>query len=205
MKTNPKTRRPSRRDMLIPKPGRRRNPYVRDPMRVGRIVLGPMVEDERKALTFIANNADLIETEAGPWLLVKADDVLLDTLAAVDSELADLEETGDDEPTTLQVADECEPPCEDEGAQCDDEGFRDGDFEPSDGWSHAMDASDIGLIERLGQTRAPTGARKSLERFCVTRRAAHRATFDRQRQGFLRYGAAIARAQGIEIYTGPVR
>ena len=73
-------------------------------------------------------------------------DRLLTLLDAMDAPGEDLEPQGDEEPSLGSVAhhgawatgatDDREEDCEDEGAQCDDEGCRDADLEPSLGWTN---------------------------------------------------------------------
>ena len=53
---------------------------------------------ERKALAHICATADLLMVGGCPWLLVPADDRLLDTLAAFGAEAEDREDDPDDEP-----------------------------------------------------------------------------------------------------------
>ena len=61
--------------------------------------LGSLAPDERKALDWIVENADLIQVQDGaPYLLVQASPWLLDTLAAVGAEAEDRENDLEDEP-----------------------------------------------------------------------------------------------------------
>ena len=101
---------------------------------------GTLSKAERVTLEWIAEHADYLETEHGRFMLVPIDRecIVIDTLAAVGSEAADLEDSGDDEPSlestgiheqTLwgrQGVSDLEYQCEDEGAQCYDEGHCDG-------------------------------------------------------------------------------
>ena len=57
----------------------------------------------------LIDGSDVIYVEGEPWLLVKADNGLLDTLAAYGAESEDMEEGGDLEP------------CADGESLCDDE------------------------------------------------------------------------------------
>ena len=61
--------------------------------------LGSLAPDERKALTQIAEEADLLEVEGRAWLLVPASGWLVDTLAAVNAASEDMEPHMEDEDT----------------------------------------------------------------------------------------------------------
>jgi hypothetical protein len=62
--------------------------------------LGKLAHDERKAMDWIVENADLIRVrdDAPPFLLVEASPWLLDTLAAYGAETGDRENDLEDEP-----------------------------------------------------------------------------------------------------------
>jgi hypothetical protein len=99
---------------LCPKPeGVRRTTLPATAEDLGRErLLGDLAPDERKALDWIVENADLIQVReaAAPYLLVEAFPWLLDTLAAFDAEAEDRENDLEDEPSEDVEHD----PCDDE-------------------------------------------------------------------------------------------
>ena len=88
----------TRRDMLIPKPSRRRRFIPALPDRELDHLIGKLAPPERKALVQICETADLLTVDEQPWLLVPADPRLLDTLATFGAEAEDRENDLEDEP-----------------------------------------------------------------------------------------------------------
>ena len=110
--------------MLIPKPAPRDHaafiPTL--PYHEHANLLGNLAARERKALTQIAEAADLLIVEDRPWLLVPASAWLIDTLATLNAECEDRgpymedEEQPDDEENHDREKDisDYEPDCDDE-------------------------------------------------------------------------------------------
>ena len=91
-----------RTDMRIPKrTRRRRKPYLPALGDVGlALMLGGLAPPERRAMTTIAESADLLTVEDESWLLVPAPAWLLHTLAVFGAECEDREPFLEDEPET---------------------------------------------------------------------------------------------------------
>lgn len=86
--------------------------------------LGSLAPDERKALDWIVENADLIQVQDGaPYLLVQASPWLLDTLASFGAKAEDRENDLEDEPSEDVEHDTCdeEPSLGQEGSVVDGE------------------------------------------------------------------------------------
>jgi hypothetical protein len=116
-----------RKHALCPKPeGVRRTtlPCTPHDLDLERL-LGDLAPDERKALDWIVENADLIQVEedAPPFLLVQVSPDLLDTLAAFGAEAEGRENDLEDEPTedVEQDMSDDEPSLGQEGAVVDGE------------------------------------------------------------------------------------
>ncbi len=88
----------NRREMLIPRPSRRRRFIPALPDYELDHLIGKLAPPERMALAQICETADLLMGDDRPWLLVPADPRLLDTLANFGAEVEDRENDLEDEP-----------------------------------------------------------------------------------------------------------
>ncbi len=80
--------------------------------------LGSLAPDERKALTQIAEEADLLEVEGRAWLVVPASGWLVDTLAAVNAASEDMEPHMEDEDTHDREHDSSDEEPDTDAEQC---------------------------------------------------------------------------------------
>lgn len=104
---------PNRRQMLLPKPAHRRT-QLRYPgglpgdaaLAVAAANLAPL---DRAALRAIVTAADVIEVDGQRFLLAPVSDATLDTLAAFEAELEDLEPEPDDDDDDAEEGADREP------------------------------------------------------------------------------------------------
>ncbi len=92
------TERDTDRHFLIPKRGGADDTLPAMGSHQLAFVIGALAPTERRALMQIAETADLLETSAGPFMLVPVDADLIDMLAAVGAETDDRESDLQDEP-----------------------------------------------------------------------------------------------------------